>query len=124
MAAPNDLLMVGGARTVTEAVLLVVPVPVSLALTLPVVLGLAPAVAPVTVTLKLQFPPAAIEAPVRVIVFPPLVVRVPPPQVVEEPLTTVSPEGRESVKVTPVIPSEELVLVMIKVRDVVPPSEG
>jgi hypothetical protein len=122
VAAPNALAIIGGARTVRATVLLVAPVPVSFALTGPLVLFRTPAAAPVTVTLIVQLPPAAIDPPVSVIVLPPLVVRVPPPHVAELPLATVRPAGKTSVNVTPVIPSEALVLVMVNVRLVVPPS--
>jgi hypothetical protein len=118
----NDLLIVGGATTVTIAVLLVVPAPDSLELMLPVVLLLTPAVVPVTVTLNIQLPPPAMDPPLKLIRFPPLVVTVPPPHAGDEPLATVNPAGRVSVKLTPVIPSEALVLVMVNVRLVVPPS--
>jgi len=53
-AAPNALLIVGGASTVTVAVLLVAPVPPSVDVMAPVVLLLSPAVVPVTGTLKVQ----------------------------------------------------------------------
>src|SRR5439155_23665042 len=50
LAAPNALLMVGGATTVRVAVLLVAPAPVSVELIAPVVLDFVPAVVPVTFT--------------------------------------------------------------------------
>jgi len=120
--APNPLLIEGGATTVTIAVLLVVPGPDSLELTLPVVLLFGPAVVPVTVTLNMQLPPPAMDPPLKLIRFPPLVVTVPPPHAADDPLATVNPAGNVSVKLTPVMPSEALVLVMVNVRLVVPPS--
>src|SRR5262249_47941052 len=76
--APKALVIVGGAATVIVAVLLVAPVPPLADVTAPVVLFLTPAVVPVTVIVKLQFPAAAIVAPLSVIVLPPVVVNVPP----------------------------------------------
>src|SRR5215471_1291294 len=89
---------------------------------LPVVLLFCPAVAPVTVTEKLQEPPPATDPPLKLIKLPPLVVTVPPPHAELLPLATVKPAGSVSVKLTPVIPSDALVLVMVNVRLVVPPS--
>src|SRR5215471_15587933 len=89
---------------------------------LPVVLLFCPAVAPVTVTEKLQEPPPATDPPLKLIKLPPLVVTVPPPHAGLLPLATVKPAGSVSVKLMPVIPSEALVLVMVNVRLVVPPS--
>jgi len=53
-AAPNALLIVGGATTVTVAVLLTAPVPPSFDVMAPVVLLLSPAVVPVTGTLNVH----------------------------------------------------------------------
>jgi len=79
LEAPNDLVSVGGEATVTDAVLLVVPVPPLLDVTAPVVLFLTPDVVPVTVTLNMQFPLAAIDAPASEITPVALVVvNVPP----------------------------------------------
>src|SRR5215471_15720759 len=75
-AAPNALVIVGGATTVIIAVLLVVPVPPFADVMGPVVLFLTPAVVPVTVTPNVQFPPAAIAAPVSAIVLLPVIVSV------------------------------------------------
>src|SRR5947209_388718 len=89
-AAPNALLIVGGATTFNSAVLLVVPVPPSVEVTLPVVLVWFPAAVPVTFTANVQELLAAIVPPVRLITFVPWVaVIVPLPQ---EP---VSPFGVE-----------------------------
>jgi hypothetical protein len=73
----NDLLMVGGATTVIEAMALV-PVPPLAELTLPVLLFFTPAVVPVTVTLNMQAPLWAMAPPVSVMLFGAVVVRVPP----------------------------------------------
>src|SRR5215471_13249554 len=54
LAAPNALLIVGGATTFTVAVLLVVPVPPSVELIAPVVLLASPATVPVTLTVSVQ----------------------------------------------------------------------
>src|ERR1043165_6639170 len=54
VAAPNDLLMVGGATILSNAVLLVVPVPPSVDVTAPVVLLASPAVVPVTLTVRVH----------------------------------------------------------------------
>jgi len=54
LAAPNALLIVGGATTVTVAVLLTAPVPPSVDVMAPVVLLLSPAVVPVTATLNVH----------------------------------------------------------------------
>jgi hypothetical protein len=51
---PNAFVMVGGATTVTVAVLLAAPAPVSVAETAPVVLAFAPAVVPVTLTMSVH----------------------------------------------------------------------
>ena len=54
LAAPNALLMVGGATTFNVAVLLVVPVPPSVELIAPVVLLASPDTVPFTSTLKVH----------------------------------------------------------------------
>lgn len=122
VGALNALLMLPGATTVTVAVLLVDPVPVSFEVIAPDVLFITPAAVPVTVTMKLHEPPAAIDPPESVIVLPPVTATEPPPQVENDPFGTVSPAGRVSVNPTPVIPSVALVLVIVKVRLVVPPN--
>src|SRR5262249_4535171 len=53
-AAPNALLIVGGATTLSVAVLLAAPVPPSVELTAPVVLLASPATVPVTFTVKVH----------------------------------------------------------------------
>src|SRR5260370_77897 len=54
VAAPNCLLMVGGATILSVAVLLVVPVPPSVEVMVPVVLAASPATVPFTSTLKVH----------------------------------------------------------------------
>src|SRR5215831_9552079 len=77
----NDLVIIGGATTVIEA-LAVPPAPVLVPplaeLTLPVVLFLTPAVEPVTVTVIVQLPPWAIEPPLKLIMPGAVVITVPP----------------------------------------------
>src|SRR5262249_11415405 len=122
LAAPNDFVNVGALATVTVAVLLVAPVPPLVDVTAPVVLFLTPAVAPVTVTVKLHVPLDAMDAPVSVIVLGFVVVRVPPQVAVGPEVATVNPAGSVSVNPTPVNPTVEFGLVIVKVRLVVPPS--
>src|SRR5258708_4449753 len=107
-AAPNALLIVGGATTVKTAVLLVVPVPPSVEVTAPVVLLLLPALVPVTFTEKLQVDPAAGDAVndplLRVMVpLPAVAVTVPLPQAPVSPfgVATTTPAGRLSVNAMP-----------------------
>src|ERR1700733_3497835 len=112
--------MVGGLATLRVAVLLVVPVPPLLEVTAPVVLFQTPPVAPVTVTLNCMLEPAATVAPESEITpVPAVVVSVPPASLVLE-VATVRPDGRVSVKPTPVKATVEFGLVMVKVRLVVP----
>src|SRR5690348_15590418 len=68
----------------------------------------------------MQLPPWAIVPPVSVIVLGAVVVTVPPPQPLAEPFATVRPEGRLSVTVTPVNPTVEFGLVIVKLSDVLP----
>src|SRR5215510_3411900 len=127
-AAPNALLIVGGASTVTVAVLLVAPVPLSVDVMAPVVLFLTPAVAPVTGTLNVQvvgLAPWASDPPVNVILPVEFtVVRVPPQVVVGPESATVKAEGNVSVKAMPVRspPVNVFGLVMVKLRFTNPPS--
>lgn len=122
--APNALLMVGGATTVTTAVLLVAPAPVSVELTAPVVFDLIPAEIPVTLKLTLHEPLARI---------PPLRLKLPLPAVTPTTLplqvllrpgvaATTNPDGRLSDTATPVRPKLELGLVIVSVRLVDPLS--
>src|SRR5262249_34622514 len=78
LAAPKLFVIIGAEATVTVAVLLAAPVPPFVDVTAPVVLFLTPPVVPVTVRLNVQFPLAAIVAPVSVIRLLPVPVSVPP----------------------------------------------
>src|SRR5262249_17786341 len=100
-AAPKDLVIVGGATTVTVAVFEGPPGPVSFELTGPVVLFCTPAVVPVTVTVIVQLAPPANMPPVKLRELPPEITSV-PPHVGVAPLGAVNPDGRVSVKVNPV----------------------
>src|SRR5258708_1414451 len=122
-AAPKALAMVGGLITVMLA-LAVLPVspPASVAVTLPLMLFCTPSVTPLTSTATVQVvlmptvPPLSLIEPV-----PPPAVTVPahalPTLGV---LATASPEGRLSVKARPFSEFAVLILVMVKVRVVVP----
>ena len=118
LAAPNALPIVGGATTASVAVLLVVPVPPFVELTAPVVLLFVPAVVPVRST-EIVHEPLAASAPLLklIVPVPAVAVTVPPPQF---PTTlgvaaTCRPEGRVSVKATPVSPVPVFGLLMLKV---------
>ena len=99
VAAPNALVIDGGAATVklAEAVL---PVPPLVEVTFPVVLVNCPDAAPVTVTLNWHWPFTAMVAPVKAIPVGAVVVSV-PPQTVAVAFATVSPVGSVSVNATP-----------------------
>src|SRR5215470_10779251 len=81
LAAPNALLMVGGATIFTRAVLLARPVPPSVELIAPVVLLASPATVPVTFTLKVHVALWATLPPERLITPVPAVAVTVPPQV-------------------------------------------
>src|SRR5882724_10856633 len=122
LAAPNALMITGGATTVTLAVEIPPgPPSVEVACTL---LTFTLAVVPVTFTLKVHDVLVASVAPARVIVLEPAVaVIVPPPHEPVSPfgVATTKPEGRLSVDATPV---NGMVLitgfVMVKVSEVEP----
>jgi hypothetical protein len=78
----------------------------------------------VTLLVTVQEPLLAIAPPVRLIVPDPTVAVGVPPQVELNPLglATDRPEGSESVKPTPVSPTELLGFAMEKVTAVVPPK--
>jgi hypothetical protein len=76
-AAPNVLVIEGGASTMTLAAA-VPPVPPSTDVTAPVVLFCTPAAAPVTFTLNVHDPLAASAAPVRLTLLPPVVAAIVP----------------------------------------------
>jgi hypothetical protein len=100
----NTFAMDGGASTLTLAEA-VPPVPPSVEVTLPVVLFCSPAAMPVTFTENVQEALAAIDAPLRLIMFVPCVaVIVPPPQEPVRPLGVeiTRPAGSVSLKPTPV----------------------
>jgi len=122
VAAPKDLVMVGGVATLRFAVA-VLPVPPLVELTLPVVLVKFPEAVPVTFTVRMQLLPVAMVPPVSEILPEPATAVAVPPQVLVRPfgVATTSPAGKVSVNATPfsatVLPAG---LVMVKVRDVVP----
>src|SRR5689334_20391007 len=120
LAAPNALMMTGGATTVIEA-LDVFPVPPSVDVTC-TLLFFTPAVVPFTLTETLQEPLCATVPPERLMEPAPATAVAVPPQVLLRVggVATTSPAGRLSVKATPV--SERLVfgLLMVKVSEVVP----
>src|SRR6266849_1444009 len=103
LAAPNALMITGGATTVIEA-LEVLPVPPSVDVTC-TLLFFAPAAVPVTFTLKVHDALVAKVAPDRVTLPEPAVaVIVPPPQLPARPFgaATTRPAGSVSVNATPV----------------------
>ncbi len=104
LATPNALLIVGGATTLIDAVLLVVPVPPSVEVTAPAVLFLVPAEVPVTLTEKTQEPPGFIAPLERLTtLLPEVAVMVPAPQLPLRALgvATTNPAGIVSVKLSP-----------------------
>jgi hypothetical protein len=122
LAAPNALLMVGGAATVklAEAVL---PVPPLVELTAPVVFVYWPAVVPVTFTTSVQLAFTAILPPVRLMLVDPATAVAVPPHVFDRPfgVETTKPVGKVSVNATPVSATVLAAgLVMVKVSVVVP----
>src|SRR6266851_2803484 len=104
LVAPNALLMLGGATTVSVAVLLVAPAPVSVELTAPVVLFLVPAVVPVTFTMMEHEPLDPSVPPDKLTVPEPDAYDGVPLHVLLAPfgVATTKPAGRVSVKLTPV----------------------
>jgi hypothetical protein len=120
LAAPNALLIVGGAATVMLAFdVLPVPPLVDVTCTL---LFFTPAVVPVTFTETVQLAVGARLAPDRVTVDEPFAaVAVPLQLLVRFPgVATTRPAGRLSVNATPFRVRLELVLFSVKVRLVVP----
>jgi hypothetical protein len=123
VAAPNNFWIVGGPTTIRVAVLLVVPVPPSVELIAPVVLFHTPVIEPVTVTLNWHIAPAASDPPLNEMVLGPVVVTEPPLHAGVGPeLATVTPAGRVSLKLMPLRLSVAFGLVIVKVSEVVPPS--
>src|ERR1051325_210087 len=124
-AAPNALLIVGGATILIVAVLLVAPVPPSVDVIAPVVFKASPAAVPVTFTLSVQDVFFVTLAPERLITPVPAVAVTVPPQVLATPFgvaTTRVPVvfGSVSLKATPLRSTVALGLLMVKVTDVVP----
>jgi hypothetical protein len=120
LAAPNNLLMAGGATTVMEAVA-VFPVPPSVDVTV-TELFFTPAVVPVTLTVSVQEPLAA-SVPADKLTDPdPPVAVVVPLQVLVSPLdvATRMPAGSVSVNPTPVNPMPVFGFMMVKVSEVDP----
>src|SRR5579884_1047784 len=111
--------MVGGATTVTEAVLLAAPVPLSFAVIAPVVLACKPAVVPVTFTENVHVVLAFRLTPDKLMLAPAAVTV--PPQVVTNPFgkLTCKPAGNVSVKPMPVNPCV-FALFTVNVRVVLP----
>jgi len=125
LAAPKNLVIVGGAAVTIMLAEAVPPVPPSVEVTLPVVLFCVPGAMPVTFTAKVQEVEAARVSPVRLIRFVPAVaVIVPVPQEPVRPLGVeiTRPAGSVSVKPTPVKVVEVFGLLMVKLRLVDPLS--
>lgn len=120
LAAPNALMMTGGATTVMEA-LEVLPMPpfVELACTL---LFFTPAVVPWTFTETVQLAPGASDAPLKdTDIDPSAAVAVPLHVLFRLPgVATISPAGKLSLKATPFSVRFWLVLLRVNVRLVVP----
>jgi len=121
---PKAFEMVGGDATDIEAEA-VLPVPALFELTAPVTLSFAPVDDAVTLTETVHVPSAAMAPPEKVSVVSFAFGAKVPPQLVDAPgvEATARPEGRASVKATPVSSFDALGLVMVKVSVVVPPGE-
>lgn len=119
----NDFASEGGATTISEAVLLGVPVPASVEIMALVVLSFVPAVVAVTATEKVQVDPGPGEAvnvpPDRPrLLLPAVAVMIPVPH---DPVTfgfaaTTTPVGRLSVNPTPLRPLFVFGLLIVKLR--------
>ena len=120
LAAPNALLMTGGATTVMEA-LEVFPVPAFVEVTW-TLLFFTPAVVPWISTETVQLAPGARLAPLKDIdEVPPTAVAVPPHVLLRlGGVATPSPDCRLSVKATPFSVRFTLVLLSVNVSEVVP----
>ena len=115
--------IVGGASTTSEAVLLVAPAPLSVELIALVVLVTVPATVPVTLMLKVQDPLAASVAPDKLTKEEAATaVIVPPPHEPLRPLgdDTTRPPASVSVKAIPLCDPKVLVLLIVKVNEVEP----
>src|SRR5882724_3678179 len=124
LAAPNALMITGGATTVILA-LEVFPVPPSVEVTC-TLLAFTPAVVPVTFTDNVQDVLIANVPADKLTVPEPATAVAVPPQVLVNPfgVATTKPAGRLSVKATPVSPMVLMAgLVMVKVKLVEPFSE-
>src|SRR5262252_174907 len=121
-AAPNDFIIVGAEATVRSA-MAKLPVPPFVDDTLLVTLCLMPEVVPVTVTLKVQLPPWATVAPLRLI-LPAVVMRVPLHCGLPGFTVVVTPLGSVSVNATPVRSPAAVVfgLLSVKLRVDIPPT--
>jgi hypothetical protein len=128
-AAPNALLIVGGATIFNVAVLLVSPVPPSVEVIALVVFEASPATVPVTFTVNVQEVPLVTVAPERLITPVPAVAVTVPPQVFTTPgvaATTSVPvpgpplTGSVSLKATPLRSTVVFGLLMVKDTVVVP----
>src|SRR6266853_347736 len=115
LAAPNALIITGGATTVMEA-FDVLPVPAFVEVTW-TLLFFTPAVVPVTFTEIVQLAPGVRLAPLRLIEEEPATAVAVPSQVVVKPLgvATTRPAGRLSVNATPLSVRFAFVLLRVKV---------
>jgi hypothetical protein len=131
LAAPNALLIVGGATTLSVAVLLATPVPPLVEVIAPVVLTASPSTVPVTFTVKVQDAPCATVPAERLMEPEPAVAVTVPLQVLTTPgvaATTRVAEpgpaltGSVSLKATPVRSPAAVVfgLLIVNVTVVVP----
>ena len=126
LADPNDFAMVGGrvpGAVTPRSADAVPPLPPSVEVTVLVVLVFVPSEVTFTVTLKVHEALAASVAPDRVTDPDPAVaVMVPPPQEPVNPfgVETMRPEGKVSVKATPVSAEDAFGFVIVKFRIVVP----
>jgi hypothetical protein len=105
IGTPKALPIVGGAITLTVAVLLTAPAPLSFEETAAVMLAFAPTVTPVTFTLNVHEPLTAIVPPESdTLPAPAIAVIVPEPQVPASPfgVATSKPAGKASLNATPV----------------------
>jgi hypothetical protein len=120
-AAPNVLVIDGGATTVMLAVP-VLPVPPFVEVTV-TELFCTPRVVPVTFTANVQLAPPASVAPVRLTVEDPGIAEIVPLQVAASPfgVETTNPDGMESVRAMPVRETA-FGLLMVKLRTAVPPT--
>jgi len=124
MEAPKAFVIVGGATTVSVAVLLVGPVPVWVEEIAPVVLGLAPVVVPVTLILNVHEAPAAsvaLEMPTEIAPADAVGATLQVLLFRTNSVETTSPAGNGSLKVRPVRVTV-VGLLMVKLNEVVPLS--